>query len=93
MDATSAPIKLVLELSPDADRVAGRLHIDDLDAVAFDGYLQLMSLLEQVRRAKRDESRRAARPLLAAASRSRERTGDKTTNRDGDPSKRRGRTS
>lgn len=92
MDATSGPIVLVLELSPNADPIAGRLHVDDLDARAFDGYLQLMSLLEQVRRAKRDESRRAAGPLLAAASRPPEQTGDKTTNRDGDPRKRRGRT-
>ena len=53
MDATSPPIKLMLELSSDADPIAGRLHLDDLDAVGFSGYLELISRLEEIRRTPR----------------------------------------
>jgi hypothetical protein len=53
VDATLAPIKLVLELYPAADPVAGRLHLDDRDPLTFNGYLELMSLLEEVRRTQR----------------------------------------
>lgn len=49
MDGAPAPIKLVLELSPDPDSAAGWLHLDDGSARPFSGYLELMSLLEEIR--------------------------------------------
>jgi hypothetical protein len=50
MDGTPAPVELVLELSADSGPIAGRLHLDDRDARPFSGYLELMSLLEEIRR-------------------------------------------
>jgi hypothetical protein len=58
MDATSAPIKLVLEPSGDADPIAGRLYLDDRDALAFSGYLELISRLEEIRRSQRPRNPR-----------------------------------
>jgi hypothetical protein len=50
MDGTAAPVKLVLELAVGSDPIAGRLHLGDRDARPFSGYLELMSLLEEIRR-------------------------------------------
>jgi hypothetical protein len=50
MDGTTAPVKLMLELFPGSGPIAGRLHLDDRDARPFSGYLELMSLLEEIRR-------------------------------------------
>jgi hypothetical protein len=48
MDGTPAPVKLVLELSVGSGLIAGRLHLDDRDVRPFSGYLELMSLLEEI---------------------------------------------
>ncbi len=56
MDNTSAPIKLILELSPDPGSVAGRLHLGDRDARAFSGYLEMVSLLEETRHNAREQT-------------------------------------
>jgi hypothetical protein len=58
MDATSASIKLVLEPSRDLDPIAGRLYLDDQDAVTFSGYLELISRLEEIRRTQRPRNPR-----------------------------------
>lgn len=58
MDATPTPIKLVLELSPEAEPIAGRLHLDARRALAFSGYLELMSMLEEIRRTQRPRNPR-----------------------------------
>jgi len=49
MDGTPAPVKLTLELSAGPGPIVGRLRLDDRDARPFSGYLELMSLLEEIR--------------------------------------------
>ena len=55
-DETVVPmISLTLELSADSEPVTGRVHVDEADRLAFNGYIELMSLLEEIRRASRTE--------------------------------------
>jgi len=49
MDGTPAPVELMLELSAGPGPIAGRLRLGDRDARPFSGYLELMSLLEEIR--------------------------------------------
>jgi hypothetical protein len=48
-------ISLTLELSADSEPVTGRVHVDEADRLAFNGYIELMSLLEEIRRASHTE--------------------------------------
>lgn len=53
VDQTDTHMKRVLDLSTGADPITGRLHVDDHRAPAFSGYLELMSLLEEIRHTQR----------------------------------------
>jgi hypothetical protein len=44
----SDSLRILLELEPDTDPVRGRLHCDGSQPRRFDGYVQLIGLLESL---------------------------------------------
>jgi hypothetical protein len=53
----NAPLRLTLQLMPDVHPVSGRVHTNEQDELPFNGYVELMSLLEEIRRAARSCTR------------------------------------